>query len=136
MSYKKSIQTIGTKIRPLKTTVKSSAKTIHERDRFHELINLERDRVHRNDQQFSLLLIRVNGKDNAKARILKIVQYVSKRVRKIDQFGWYDDNHLGVLLPNTTHTGAQVFANDIRKCQNDCDEIPIVLKTLSYPSNS
>ncbi|MGD8833657.1 MAG: hypothetical protein PVJ84_10725 [Desulfobacteraceae bacterium] len=136
MSYKKLLPKIGSKTKPLKTTVKPIAKTIHERDTFHELIKLERDRVHRNDRQFSLLLIRINKKDNAKAPIFKIVQNVSKRVRKIDQLGWYDDNHLGVLLPNTPHTGALVFANDVRKCQNDCDEIPIVLKTLSYPINS
>lgn len=130
MNYKKLLPTIGAKIRLLKST----AKTIHERDTFHELIKLERDRVHRNNRQFSLLLIRISEKDNAKARIPKIVQNLSKRVRKIDQLGWYDDNHLGILLPNTPYTGAQVFANDIRNCQND-GEIPFVFKTLSYPHN-
>lgn len=132
---KKFLSTIATKIRSSKVTIKSSAKTIYEQELFHKLIQHERDRVHRNDRQFSLLLIHINEKDNTEDCIKKIVQKISKRVRKIDQLGWYDDNYLGVLLPNTSYIGAKVFANDICKSQSDTD-IPIVFETLSYPNNN
>lgn len=130
---KKILSAISTKIRPLKSIVKSDAKTIHEQDKFLKLIELERERVHRNDLQFSLLLILMNGKDNSNPRITELIQNLSKRVRKTDQIGWYDDNHLGVLLPNTANAGAKVFAEDIRKYQNNC-QITIVFKTISYPN--
>lgn len=129
---KKILSTLVTKIRNTKATVNSSAETIHEQVIFHKLIELERDRVHRNDRQFSLLLIRIKEKDNAEPHITKLVETVSKRVRKTDYVGWYDDNHLGVLLPNTTNAGAQIFANDIRKGQNN-SEIATAFETLSYP---
>lgn len=129
---KKILSTLVTKIRNTKATVNSSAETIHEQVIFHKLIELERDRVHRNDRQFSLLLIRIKEKDNAEPHITKLVETVSKRVRKTDYVGWYDDNHLGVLLPNTTNAGAQIFANDIRKGQNS-SEIATAFETLSYP---
>jgi PleD family two-component response regulator len=112
--------------------IKSSFKTIYEREAFLELIELERDRVHRDDQQFSLILIDVNENDNAVADTIALVHKISKRVRRIDQLGWYDNNHLGILLPNTTQAGAQIIANDI--CQSrDGANSAIAFKTSSYP---
>lgn len=131
-AMKKILSTLATKIRHTKATVYSSAETIHAQEIFHKLIELERDRVHRNDRQFSLLLIRIKENDNAKPHITKLVETLSKRVRKTDHIGWYDNIHLGVLLTNTTNAGAKVFANDIRKDQNN-SEIVIAFETLSYP---
>jgi PleD family two-component response regulator len=122
-----------TKIRASKE--KSSAKSIHNRNEFHELIKLERERVHRNNMQFSLLIIPIHAKDSTKSGITQMVQTVSKRVRKTDQLGWYDDIHLGVLMPNTGNAGAQVVANEIRKYQGDYDcDSDIVFETLSHPN--
>lgn len=112
--------------------IKSSFKTIYEREKFLELIELERDRVHRDDQQFSLILINVNEKDNRISDTIKLVDKITKRVRRIDQIGWYDNNHLGVLLPQTSKEGAQIIANDI--CKNpEGSNNAIVFKTSSYP---
>lgn len=112
--------------------IKSRFKTIYEREKFLELIKLERDRVHRDDQQFSLILINVNENDNGISDTIKLVDKISKRVRRIDQIGWYDKNHLGVLLPQTSKAGAQIIANDI--CQNpDGSNNAIVFETSSYP---
>lgn len=119
-------------IRDSKAIINLSAETIHKQEIFHKLIELERDRVHRNDRQFSLLLIHIKENDVATPLITKLIQTISKRARKTDHIGWYDDNHLGVLLPNTTNAGAQAFANDIRKGQNNSG-ITAVFETLSYP---
>lgn len=112
--------------------IKSSFKNIYEREEFLELIELERDRVHRDDQQFSLILIDVNEKGDGIAGIIELVHRISKRVRRIDQLGWYDKNHLGVLLPNTTPAGAQIIANDICQSQDGSDST-IAFETSSYP---
>jgi hypothetical protein len=112
--------------------IKSSFKTIYEREEFLELIELERDRVHRDDQQFSLILIDVNENDNGVAGTAELVHKISKRVRRIDQLGWYDNNHLGVLLPNTTPAGAQIIAKDICQSQDGAN-CAIAFKISSYP---
>jgi PleD family two-component response regulator len=129
---KEKISTIVTKIRSSKSMENSSAKTIHEKDSFLKLIELERDRVHRDGLQFTLLLIRTNEKENGKLCITELAQNLTKRVRKTDRIGWYGDNHLGVLLPNTANSGAQVFANKIRKWQKN-GKISVVFETISYP---
>lgn len=113
--------------------IKRSFKTIYEREEFLELIELERDRVHRDDQQFSLILIDVNENDNGIAGTIELVHKISKRVRRIDQIGWYDNNHLGVLLPNTTQAGAQIIANDICQSPDDTNSA-IAFETSSYPA--
>lgn len=115
--------------------IKSSFKTIYEREEFLELIELERDRVHRDDQQFSLILIYVNENDNGIADTIELVHKISKRVRRIDQIGWYDNNHLGVLLPQTTQAGAQIIANDICQSQDGANSA-IAFETSSYPDES
>jgi PleD family two-component response regulator len=115
-----------------KKIFKNSYKAIYEREKFIELIELERDRVHRDNQQFSLIIINVNENDNRISETIKLVDKISKRVRRIDQIGWYDKNHLGVLLPHTSKAGAQIIANDI--CQNpDGSNSAIVFRTSSYP---
>ena len=112
--------------------VNNSAKTIYERKEFHNLIDLERDRVHRDDRQFSLVLINVDNHKNGIVDCGKLVHKISRRVRRIDQIGWYDDAHLGILLPNTTQAGARIFANDICKGQ-DGSNSGIAFNTFSYP---
>lgn len=112
--------------------IKGSLKTIYDRKEFLELIELERNRVHRNDLQFSLILINVNENVNGIAGTIELVHKISKRVRRTDQLGWYDDNHLGVLLPNTTPAGAQIFAKNICNSQNGSN-CAITFVTSSYP---
>jgi GGDEF domain-containing protein len=111
---------------------KSPIKTVYGRKEFIDLIELERDRVHRDDQQFSLILISVDGNENRNDHLIELVHKITKRVRRIDQIGWYDNTHIGVLLPNTTSKGAQIIAKEI--CRNqDGSNNPIFFKTLSYP---
>lgn len=114
---------------------KSPVKTIYERKDFIDLIELERERVHRDEKQFSLILISADGNNNRNGSLIELVNEISKRVRRIDRIGWYDNTHIGVLLPNTTYTGAQIVVKDICKNQ-DSSNNPISYKTLSYPEKS
>lgn len=105
---------------------------IYKRSNFLKLIELERYRVHRNNHQFSLLLFNVNQNGDRQRTIGELVTQISNRVRRIDQVGWYDNFHIGVLLPNTTAADAQLIARDI--CRNhDSSEAAFLFETLSYP---
>ncbi|MCP4745002.1 MAG: hypothetical protein GY874_02520 [Desulfobacteraceae bacterium] len=110
--------------------IKNPVKVIHERKKFLELVELERDRAHRSNQQFSLIVMRVN--ENKTTAIHELAHKILERVRRIDQVGWYANAHLGVLLPNTTNTGAQTIAKAIYDSQDSSRSV-IALQTLSYP---
>lgn len=111
---------------------KLMANAIIDRDNFINLIELERDRVHRTNRQFSLVLISVNGNNNGSVDISDVTKIISKRVRRIDRIGWYDDTHLGVLLPNTNYTGAQVFLKDIKIAKSETNR-NMDMVIMSYP---
>ena len=106
---------------------------IYNRSEFHNLLELERDRVHRNNHQFSVLLFSVNPQKEHD--VIELASHISKRVRRIDQVGWYDDSHIGVLLPNTTASGAKNIVKDICSRHNG-STLPLVCETLSYPETT
>ena len=103
---------------------------ICNRSEFLKLLELERDRVHRNNHQFSILLFSVNPKK--KFEIIELANHISKRVRRVDQVGWYDDCHIGVLLPNTSTNGAISIGKDICS-HHDRSNSQLNYETLSYP---
>jgi PleD family two-component response regulator len=130
---KKLLSNLLDKVKPTSMAMISfPAKAIHERKEFLDLIEHERDRVHRDEQQFSLILISVNRSVDKNSAITELVKKASKRVRRIDRIGWFDNTRLGVLLPNTTLSGAQTIAKDICKSQNNSNST-ISIETLSYP---
>jgi hypothetical protein len=129
---KKLLAKIMTKLSPSIANQKYMEKAILDRDNFIKLIQQERDRAHRTHRQFSLVIISVNGNNNAN---VSVTANISKRVRRIDRIGWYDDSHIGVLLPNTTYAGAQVFLKDISK-NNEETTGNMDTAIMSYPENS
>ena len=106
---------------------------IYSRSEFHHLLELERDRVHRNNHQFSVLLFSVNPKKEHD--VIELTNHISRRVRRIDQVGWYDNSHIGVLLPSTTASGAKHIVKDICSQHNGTTP-PFLYETLSYPDNT
>lgn len=112
--------------------IKSLTRPIHRREKFHDLIELERNRVHRDEQQFSLILIKANQSQIRDRTFIELVKKTSNRVRNIDQIGWFDNAHLGILLPNTTNSGAKIIAQEIFRSNNGAKS-SIGYKTISYP---
>ena len=107
---------------------------VYKRPVFLRLIRLERDRVHRNEMYFSLILFKITSNDVEKGYLDKLIRRLKNRVRKIDLIGWYNDEHLGVLLPETPFSGARVVTRDICKAQ-DGERFPIEFETITYPSS-
>lgn len=129
---KKILSTIFGKSRSRsRAVINKDEAVIYEWQDFHRLIQAERDRVHRNDMQFSLVLFNVNGNGHNGASFDELCNRIFKRVRRIDQIGWYDNDHLGLLLPDTPKSGAQVIARYI--CENNNLHEPIESETFSYP---
>ncbi len=119
----------------MQSIVNNERYIIYGPPEFHRLIELERDRVHRNDLQFSLILFNLNRNENNPEPINALVKKISKRVRRVDQIGWYDNYHLAILLPDTSQSGAQTIAKDICRSQ-DKGTPTIGFETLSYPEQS
>lgn len=63
-----------------------------------------------------LLLFRFNGAPGAPST-LRLVKTILHRIRITDDVGWFDDQHIGLLLPDTSPGGAWRLAQQI------CDRI-------------
>lgn len=86
---------------------------ILRRPEFQRLLDRERNRSDRNNRPFSLLLIDIGGLDAPAIR--KICHLVASRIRVTDDIGWFNEDHLGVLLPETDARGASKVASDLEK---------------------
>ena len=69
----------------------------------------------RNQHVFSLLLFNVGDPEVNRLAVQYLAHVLTNRVRLTDEVGWFDDKHMGVLLPYTSTDGAQKLANNI--CQ-------------------
>ena len=80
---------------------------------FQEILRREEARVERNAHMFSLVLFQVPeaSRRNRAARIL--TAELSQRIRFTDVVGCYDDQHIGVLLPETGAEGARNFVEAV-----------------------
>lgn len=110
---------------------------INEQSRFLQLIEMERNRVHRDNQQFSVILLNVDQHQNQEVSISDLAGLIRKRVRRIDIVGWYDHCRLGVLLPHTSTAGAEKVAECI--AADLCGIHPetagnMPFRILSYPN--
>ena len=108
------------------------AGIIHERETFLRLIENERDRVNRNETHFSLILLKMDHVSRFERQSIQLIDKIKKRVRRIDRIGWYDDYHLGVLLPGTDASGAQRIVKDIMAGLNKSFFAP-PCQTFCYP---
>jgi lipopolysaccharide/colanic/teichoic acid biosynthesis glycosyltransferase len=65
-----------------------------------------------------------------------LAKLLTRRIRLTDRAGWLDDEHLGVLLPETRTAGAWALAEDI--CVTTMTEIPEARQACAvytYPSD-
>lgn len=82
-------------------------------DRFSILIEKERSRSHRNGFCFSLLIFQVEQKGDEGRAFEALLKFLKKRLRSVDDIGWYHKKALGVLLPDTHAAGAEVLSHEI-----------------------
>ena len=89
------------------------ADRVCSEDKFVKLIENERARVDRNHLYFSLILFDIASIGAGKVAIGRLIESITRRIRKVDNVGWYDNQHIGVILPYTSNDGACEFAAHI-----------------------
>ena len=87
--------------------------SIHSRERFRFLLRRERVLSDREGSELSLVLFHSSNGTLSRSKYEEIVHTISQRVRCADEVGWLDDERIGVLLPFTSRTGAERFADDV-----------------------
>jgi lipopolysaccharide/colanic/teichoic acid biosynthesis glycosyltransferase len=96
-------------------------------------IQRESARADRSGGEFALVLIRVKRKDHNALSTVRLAKTVLGRVRATDDVGWYDENHLGVILPDTNAAGAWRFVDQL--CTMASRNLPRPLCSVyTYPT--
>ncbi len=98
------------------------------------LMERERGRADRNDHEFSVIILAL-GQNAARGEFSRrVAQTLFQRVRFTDDAGWLDERHLGLVLPDTSATGAQKLANDLRILFTEL--LPaMTCEIITYPSD-
>jgi lipopolysaccharide/colanic/teichoic acid biosynthesis glycosyltransferase len=79
---------------------------------FHRLLKRERAGCDRNAHEVSLLVFDVATRSGS-ARTRELVRILARRIRQLDEIGWFDAESIGVLLPYTSSEGAHTLAADV-----------------------
>jgi lipopolysaccharide/colanic/teichoic acid biosynthesis glycosyltransferase len=79
---------------------------------FRAALERERARADRNRHEIALALILARSGDG-KPRPAHLVDTLRRRLRLTDEAGWFDQSHLGVLMPYTSCQGAWHMVEDL-----------------------
>ena len=96
-----------------KSSRNSSIDLVTGKEAFQQAIAKERYRSERSNHKYSLLILSLAIKSEEDERIGRAIATIRKRIRTIDEIGWYEENQLGIILPFTTMTGADRLAGEI-----------------------
>jgi lipopolysaccharide/colanic/teichoic acid biosynthesis glycosyltransferase len=80
---------------------------------FHSLIARERGRADRNGNIFSLIIFKMANLPPGLSVQRRLLVTLGNRLRDIDEFGWYDERHLGAIIPYASRQNAQRIAENI-----------------------
>jgi len=96
------------------------------------LLRRECSRAARTDKELALVLFELRGQSRRSS--IRLARAMLHRARMTDEVGWYDDQHLAALLPDTTSQGARAFAGHVRDLVEGHMERPRAL-IYTYPKN-
>ncbi len=106
---------------------------ILRRFEFQRLLDRERCRSDRNAHPFSLILLDIEGKTPSDLR--RLCHLMASRIRLTDDVGWFNDDHIGVLLPDTSGAGAWAFVTDLKRSL-DRIACPVPVRIYTYGGQS
>ena len=101
-------------------------KCTYSRKHFNELLKQERLRSDRSNHTFTLLLFNIGIQKKNTPLIRNLSEILASRVRFSDDVGFFDDQKIAVLLPDTSTQGARMLADKLSK------EIGIYVPSLQY----
>ena len=96
-----------------KSSKNSSTDLLIGKEAFQQAIAKERHRSDRSNHKYSLLILSLAIESDEDERIGRAIATIRKRIRAIDEIGWYEENQLGIILPFTTMAGADRLAGEI-----------------------
>ncbi len=100
---------------------------------FRVILERERARSDRNGHELSLIMFEIeNNKDEKALGSLK--KALKNRSRTIDRYGWFDEEHISVILPNTKYRGGIKVAHDICEMMVEKKAQPLPYKIYTYPT--
>src|SRR4029079_5419937 len=105
-------------------------RDILDRSQFEAVLRHERSRSDRDENDFSLVLIKVRAGEARSAR--RVARSVLRRLRDTDEVGWYAAGCLCILLPNTASHGGRVFESGVRRLA-ETGGIQFVSRVYTYP---
>lgn len=92
---------------------KRSIQSLLSPEQMHIAIQRESARADRSGGEFAMVLFRLQNTDRQALSTVRLAKIILKRVRATDDVGWYDDQNIGVLLPDTSAAGAWRFADQV-----------------------
>lgn len=98
----------------LGSTPREPVRALYPPGEFRRLIVKERDRAGRHNAPFSLVLIQTEGRGRPETPGAAVAP-ILRRLRTVDEIGWFDDDRLGILLPYTTRAGALQLVECLRE---------------------
>ena len=96
-----------------KSSRTSSVDLPAAKEAFQQAIVKERYRSDRSNNKYSLLILSLAIQSEEDDRIHRAIATIRKRIRTIDEIGWYEENQLGIILPFTSMEGADRLADEI-----------------------
>ena len=80
---------------------------------FHHSLARERARADRGGAEVALLVFTPREQRVAKKTNARLARILRRRVRSTDEAGWFDDERIAVILPETSADGAWQLADDV-----------------------
>jgi hypothetical protein len=86
---------------------------IHPKKEFLEIVKKEQVRTDRTGSEFSVILFTSEYFTHHDPNIKGFVSSIRERIRSYDDIGWFEENSLGILLPETIYEKAKIVAGEI-----------------------
>ena len=115
---------------------KRTVRTMLSPEQLNQAMQRESARVDRKGEgAVSLVLFRIPESERSSLSAIRLAKTILKRIRVTDDVGWFDDEHLGLLLPETTAAGAWQLAQIV--CDAVAKRGPRPLITMyTYPAEA
>jgi lipopolysaccharide/colanic/teichoic acid biosynthesis glycosyltransferase len=111
-----------------------SLRSLYTQEQTDICIHRERCRADRTKTEFSLVLFRVPRSIGPSRTALRLARTVLQRSRATDEIGWFDEETVGAILPDTTADGAGRFADNVVGTVREAAQRPQAI-IYTYPSS-
>ena len=89
------------------------ALDINSAERFHAVLKSERFRSDRINKGFSIILFNFSNALKSPDYLISFMNIIKSKIRNYDEIGWFDENRIALLLPETSPENAKKVLNKI-----------------------